>query len=160
VVEFSGKGETVINRVALLFCLLAALAFSADFTGTWKLNAAKSKFNGLPAPKELTVTYAAQGSGWRYTATGVAANGEAINRSFTYVKDGEDIKTTGFSEFDALVLHNGTAAKSTATYKRQGKVVGKATRTLSTDGKTMTIAGEFTLPDGKKATSTSVYDKQ
>ena len=140
--------------------MLASAALSADFSGTWMLNTAKSKSNGIPMPKELTVTYAAQGSGWRYTGKGIGQAGEALNRSFTYMKDGEEIKTTGWAEFDAIVLQNGNANKSTVTYKRQGKAVGTATRTLSADGKTMTINGEFTLPDGKKATATSVYDKQ
>jgi hypothetical protein len=31
---------------------------------------------------------------------------------------------------------------------------------VSADGKTMTITGEVTLPDGKKTTTVSVYDKQ
>jgi len=147
-------------RVALTLCMFASIALSADFTGTWKLNTAKSKFTGISMPKELTVTYAAQGSGWRYSAKGIGPTGEAINRSFTYVKDGEEIKTTGFADFDAIVLQNGNSEKSTATYKRQGKPVGTATRTLSADGKTMTINGEVTLPDGKKATMISVYGKQ
>ena len=123
----------MLYRFALTSLVFVSMALSADFAGTWKLNTAKSKYDGIPMPKELTVTYA---------------------------KDGEDIKTTGFAEFDAIVIQNGNAEKSIATYKRQGKPVGTATRTVSADGKTMTISGEVTLQDGKKTTTVSVYDKQ
>jgi hypothetical protein len=50
--------------VLLLAGVLAAMA--ADFTGTWKLNTAKSKAVGMPMPKEQTTIYTPKGSGyWR-----------------------------------------------------------------------------------------------
>jgi hypothetical protein len=149
----------MLYRLALTASMFVSMALSADFAGTWKLNTTKSKYDGIPMPKEMTVTYGPQGAGWRYTGKGAGANGEAINRSFTYAKDGAEIKTTGFAEFDAIVIQNGNTDKSIATYKRQGKAVGTGTRTVSADGKTMTITGEVTLPDGKKTTTVSVYDK-
>jgi hypothetical protein len=133
---------------------------SADTAGTWKLNTTRSKYDGMPGPKELTVVYTPQGSGWRYEAKGTNAAGEPINSSFTYVKDSEEIKTTGFPAWDAMVLRGANSDKATGTLLRQGKNVGRVTRTISADGKTMTIRGDVTLPDGKKATYSSVYDKQ
>ena len=150
----------MLHRLALTSLVFVSMALSADFGGTWKLNTAKSKYDGIPMPKELTVTYASQGSGWRYAAKGIGQPGKPSTGRSPMRKIGEDIKTTGFAEFDAIVIQNGNAEKSIATYKRQGKPVGTATRTASADRKTMTISGKVTLPDGKKTTMVSVYDKQ
>jgi hypothetical protein len=136
------------------------LSGAEHLTGTWKLNAAKSKYVGVPAPKEQTVTYTTQGSGWKYDAKGTSADGQPINTSFVYEKDGADSAMTGFPYGDAIVLKNGNADASTATFKRQGKVVGNAKRVVSKDGKTMTITGAVTQADGTKGTYTAVYEKQ
>lgn len=148
------------RMLALCLCLFALPAFSVDMTGTWKLNTTKSKYTGMPMPKELTVTYTPEGSGWQYAAKGTSATGEPIESGFKYAKDGEENKTTGFPNWDAIVLKNGNSDKSTATLKRGGKTVGSATRTISADGKTMTIRGKVTTAEGKEATYVSVYDKQ
>lgn len=83
-----------------------------------------------------------------------------MNSSFTYAKDNEDIKLTGFAYADTLVIRNGMADTSTGTFKREGKTVGTAKRVISKDGKTITVTGNVTLADGKKASYTSVYEKQ
>ena len=146
--------------LALALCLASATAFAVDATGTWKLNTAKSKYTGMAAPKAMTAVYTPQGSGWKYSATGTAGNGDPINSSFTYVKDGDDIAATGFPLWDGIVLKNAKAVEATGVIKRQGKAVGTLTRTISADGKTMTIRGKLTAPDGKPATYVAVYDKQ
>jgi hypothetical protein len=148
-------------RILVLSMSIVSLAYSADVvSGTWKLNTAKSKYTGVPMPKDMTVTYTPQAGGWRYEARGTSATGEAINSRFTYSKDGEDSPTTGFPNWDSISLKGGNSNKSVATLKREGKPVGTATRTISADGKAMTIRANVTLPDGKKATYVSVYDKQ
>lgn len=146
--------------LALCLCLVPAIALAVDTTGTWKLNTAKSKYTGMPAPKELTVTYAPQGSGWVYQGSGMSAMGEPIKTNFTYVKDGAEISTMGFPNWDTLVLRDGAAEKASGVMKREGKEVGTLTRTISSDGKMMTIQGKLTMPDGKKASYVTVYDKQ
>jgi hypothetical protein len=146
--------------LSLALCLLSTTAFAADTMGTWKLNTAKSKYTGMAAPKEMTVVYSPQGAGWKYSAKGTSAKGEPINSSFIYVKDGDEIATTGFPLWDGLVLTNAKAAEATGAIKRQGKAVGNLSRTISADGKTMTIRGKLTGPDGKPVTYDAVYEKQ
>ena len=150
------------RSLALSLCTLifASAALSADATGTWKLNTAKSKYTGMPAPKELTAVYTPEGSGWRYEATGMDTAGNPIKSSFTYVKDGADISTTGFPNWDTIVIHNGAANKSTVTLKRKGKKVGRVTRVIAADNKTMTLRGHATTADGKKVSYVAVYEKQ
>ena len=149
----------MLKTFALAFTLLGVAA-AVDFTGTWKLNTAKSKYEGLPMPKEQTATYTPKGTGWEYMVNGTSATGQPIHSMFTYVADGVEAKTTGFPYWDAIVTKDGKAAKSTVQLKREGKVVGNVTRVLSADGKMITLDGKVTLPDGKAATYHAVYDKQ
>jgi hypothetical protein len=143
----------------MLFATLSVAA-AADYSGTWKLNTAKSKYTGIPMPKEQTATYTPKGTGYEYVVKGTSATGQPIQSSFTYVKDGEEAKATGFPYWDSMVIKGGTSNKTTVTLKRAGKNVGTVHRTLSADGKTLTLNGTVTLPDGKKGTYLAVYDKQ
>jgi len=133
---------------------------AADFSRTWKLNTAESKAEGMAMPKEQITTYTPKGSGYEYTAKGTGADGKMISSSFTYVKDGAEVKTTGFPDWDSLAVTGGQAAKSTVQLKRGGKVIGTVTRSLSADGKSLMLNGKVTLPDGKTATYNYHYDKQ
>ena len=148
-------------RTLFAISAFTLVAFAASpVIGTWKLNTAKSKYTGIPAPKDVTVTYTPEGAGWKYNATGTGADGQPIDYSFVYAKDNEDMKFTGYPYADSISLKGGNSSSSTAAFKREGKTVGTAKRTVSKDGKTMTIVANLTLPDGKKGSYTSVYDKQ
>ena len=149
-----------MKKLALLLFAGTLAAMAVDFSGTWKLNTAKSKAEGMAMPKEQTTTYTPKGSGYEYSAKGVSATGEPIKSSFTYVKDGEEVKTTGFPMWDSLTVTGGQGAKSTVQLKRAGKVVGTVTRTVAADGKSLKLVGKVTLPDGKTATYNYHYDKQ
>jgi hypothetical protein len=151
--------RSTFSTLALLFCSLSS-ASAADFFGTWNLNLAKSKTEGMPLPKEQTVTYTAKNGGYDYVAHGTSTTGEAIHSTFTYLKDGEEIKTTGFPNWDALVVKKGMDVKTTVQLKRKGEVVGSVTRTLQPGGMVMTLVGKVTLPDGKKASYSYTYDRK
>ena len=150
----------MVKRILLLLSAFAVVAAAVDATGTWKLNTTKSNYTGLPMPKDMTVVYTPQGSGWRYEATGTSATGEPTRSSFTYVKDGEEIRTTGFPMWDGLILNGAATEKAIGTLRRGGKTVGSVTRTISSDGKVMTLRGNVMTPEGKKASYLSVYEKQ
>ena len=150
----------MLKSLALAVVAVGVAVSAVEIEGTWKLNPAKSKYTGMVGTNELTVAYTKQGNGWNYDASGTSSTGEPIKRSYTYVKDGEEAKVTGFPHWDGIVLKNAATNKSTSTYLRQGKAVGKGTRTISADGKTMTIRSTVTLPNGKKASALSVYNKQ
>ena len=150
----------MLKSLVLAVVAIGVTVSAVEIEGTWKLNPAKSKYTGMAGTKELTVAYTKQGNGWNYDASGMSSTGESIKRSYTYVKDGEEAKVTGFPNWDGIVLKNAATNKSTSTYMRQGKPVGTGTRTISADGKTITTRITVTLLNGKKATMLSVYDKQ
>jgi len=151
----------MLGRITSVFLSTAMFVIGAhNFTGTWKLDTAKSKYVDMAKPKEMTVTYTPEGSGWRYEAKGTREDGQPINSSFSYVKDNEEIKTSGFPLWDTVVLKNAQGDVATGTFKRDGKIVGNVKRTLSADDKIMTLTVTVTTPEGKKAHYTSVYIRQ
>src|SRR5437868_14417540 len=113
-------------RTLFAISAFTLVAFAASpVMGTWKLNTAKSKYTGIPAPKDVTVTYTPEGAGWKYNATGTGGDGR--DRLFVCLRqDNEDIKFTGYPYADSISLKGGNSSSSTATFKRDGKPAGTA----------------------------------
>ena len=127
--------------------------------GTWKLNSAKS--TGITLPKSETRTYAASAAGgivltWKRVGT----DGKESSVETTYKYDGKDYPVTGSPDFDALSAKRVDANTIHSTQKRTGKAVGTTTRTVSKDGKTLTLVGKLTNTKGEVVNTTLVYDRQ
>ena len=139
----------------------ASAASGADpIIGTWTVNLDKSKFHDNRAPKSMTRTYTAVAGGTEMKTTGVASDGTPISQSATLTYDGKDSPVTGSSEFDTLSLKkiNGTTVK--AQLKKDGKVVGNTTRTVSGQGKVLTLSTAMKTAKGGTAHDVAVFDKQ
>jgi len=144
----------------LIVCLAAAAVFAADaFTGTWKLNEGKSKL-GAGAVKNTTVTYEVMGDTIKVTLEGVGADGKATHDEWTGKYDGKDYPVTGNPMTDTRAYKKVNDHTLEATGKKGDKVVLTAKITVSADGKTRTVVSTQTTADGKKVTSTAVYEKQ
>jgi hypothetical protein len=129
--------------------------------GTWKLNVAKSSFAPGPGWRSQTRIYSAEpGGGVLISWTGVGAHGEAMHVSYISRLDGKDYPMTGSANYDALHAEAVDAFTVKSEEKRGGKVVGIAMRTISTDGKVMTITDEGTNRDGEKFSQVLVFDRQ
>jgi hypothetical protein len=128
--------------------------------GTWTLNLAKSKFIPGPAPKSTTRTYTQTAQGTSLTVSGVAADGSPISIQTTYNYDGKDYPYTGSPNYNSLSLKrvNGSTVKS--VLKKDGKIVGSTTRTISAHGKVMTLSTKATDVKGVAHDEVAVYDKQ
>ena len=140
-----------------------AMTQANPYVGTWKLNIEKSKFTGIPAPKSLTREVVADGAGAKYTYKGTAADGKAIDYSFSTNYDGKDGAITGSGApggADALSIKRISANKTEAIVKRDGKEIGKSAAEVSKDGKITTIRGSGKTPDGKDYSSVLVFEKQ
>lgn len=160
-----------MNKIMRLLAIGVVLAFGAAATasaasgadpiiGTWTVNLDKSKFHDNRAPKSMTRTYTAVAGGTEMKITGVASDGTAISQSGTLTYDGKDIPVTGSSEYDAFSLKktNGTTVK--AQIKKGGKVVGNATRTVSGQGKVLTLSTAMKTAKGGTTHDVAVFDKQ
>ncbi len=155
--------RTLAISTVLAFALMPA-GFAADSTdpaiGTWKLNIEKSKIAADRVPKSMTRTYAAAANGTSMTVTGVNADGSAVSQSALLTYDGKDDAFTGSPMWDTLSLKkvNGSTVKS--ELKKDGKVVGHTTRTISGQGKVLTLTTTFKSAKGGTIHETDVYDKQ
>jgi len=159
-----------MKRLIDFFVLLVAVAVVAgtlmaqtpSFVGTWKLNLAKSKYAGSPAPKSLTRTVTADDPGLKYSFEGEAADGSKISFSFTSKLDGSDAVVSGVGMpggADAVALTKLSAHKMTGVQKKSGKEIAKVSVDLSNDGKTLTVKTSGKV-DGKAVKADQVYEKQ
>jgi len=156
--------KTLFGTLALGALLsLTSLAFAADTSdpvvGTWKLNAAKSTGN-VPLPKSETRTYSAVPDGVALTYTRVGADGKESTVKATFKYDGKDYPVTGSEDFDALSAKRVDANTIDSIQKRMGKDVGTTRRSVSADGKTLTLVSKMTTPKGTNVETTTLYDRQ
>jgi hypothetical protein len=152
--------KSKVFALGLVVCLAAAAAFAADaFTGTWKLNEAKSKF-APGATKNSTVVYEATGDTVKVTLEGTSSDGKAVHSVWTGKFDGNDYPVAGNPLADTMAYKKIDDHTLHITGKKDGKVSLVAHVVISADGKTRTVTVTQTAPDGKKVDSTAVYDKQ
>lgn len=127
--------------------------------GTWKLNAAKSKFSPGPAPKSMTLTYSPAADAVKIVVQQVAADGATQKWEMTPKYDGKDYPVTGNPEADAIALGKADGLKSQSTFKKGGKIVSENVRTLSSDGKTLTIEMKGTDSQGRAVHNIQVFER-
>lgn len=129
--------------------------------GTWKLNPAKSKFSPGPAPKSMTVTYTVVGTdGVKIVVDVAPAEGDAQHWEMTAHYDGKEHPVTGNPSADTISVKRIDDRAGESTFKKDGKVTATNRRTLSADGKTLTITSSGTTPDGKPRKDVQVFEKQ
>jgi hypothetical protein len=155
-------------RTVLLGAVLAVAAVGVNWAadkadpvvGTWTLNLAKSKFNPGPAPKSQTRTYTQSDDGTSLTVTGVGADGSAMSQQSTFKYDGKPYPMSGSRDYDAITLKRVNGSTVQSTMMKGGKQVGTTTRTISAQGKVLTLETKLTGADGKAYDNVAVYDKQ
>jgi hypothetical protein len=134
---------------------------SADpVVGSWTLNVTKSKFNPGPAIKSQTRVYAHGADGTTLKVTGVAADGSQISQLSTFKTDGKDYPFSGAPNFDTISLKQVDAHTVHSTQKRKGKEVGTTNRTVSADGKVLTLASKGTDVKGVAYDDVMVFDRK
>jgi hypothetical protein len=156
--------KTLLGTLALCALLtVSSVAIAADtpdaVIGTWKLNTAKSTGN-IPMAKSETRIYTAAPGGVTVSWKRMDADGKESNVKTTFKYDGKDYPVTGSPDFDALSAKQIDANTVESVQKRMGKDVGKTTRTLSADGKTLTLASKLTTAKGTAVDTSMVYDRQ
>jgi hypothetical protein len=154
------KTKAILLILALCFVAAAVgLATDASMMGTWKLNEAKSKF-GPGAPKNSTVVYVAAGESVKVTIDGTDKDGKPTHNEWTGKFDGKDYPVTGDSNQDMRSVTKIDDHTYGFNVKKGGKVTTSGRIVVAADGKSRTVTTTGTGPDGKKVTSTTVYDKQ
>jgi len=121
--------------LCVVACLFPVLMFAqSPFDGTWKTNMAESKLS--PKPYIFSVN---QGM----------YNCETCVPKITVKADGQDQAVTG-QPYDSISVQVADPNSIHVITKKGGKTTSDSTRTLSAEGKTLTIAGTNYPPDGSQ----------
>jgi hypothetical protein len=153
--------KSLLVGTVLAIGATAVAAGTADpVVGTWVLDVAKSKFSPGPGPKSQTRTYTATADGIELVVTGTAADGSAVSQKSSYKYDGNDYAISGSSSYDTLSLQKIDDNNVESVQKKAGKAVGKTTRTVSKDGKVLTLASKGTGASGAAYDDVLVFDRK
>ena len=155
-----GKLAFVAMLMMLPWAAPAAWAQDSDpGIGTWKLNLAKSKYKPGPPPQSLVVKFEPAGKGVKTTSEFVNAQGEKTSSVYTAYYDGKDYPITGSKIVDTVALKKLGGGKIERVDKKGGKLVQTFVRSVSADGKTMTITHKGTNPKGESFDNVLVLEK-
>lgn len=152
------------RMIAALTIGIAAAAVTVaqtdPFAGTWTLNVAKSTYDPGPVPKGGTVTFTTTGKSVKAVIDGVAGTGEKMHWEYSAALDGKDHPMTGSPDGDTIALKALGANSIETTYKLKGKVTVVNVRTVSADGKTLTVTTKGTNAQGQKVNNVQVFEKK
>jgi hypothetical protein len=151
-----------MRRIALLVLLVSAVVTlrAADLViGTWQLNVVKSKYDPGPPPRSQTRTYVEDKDGIKAVSTTVYKNGNSDTVHYPANFDGKEHPVAGSPDIDGIIMKRVDDFTSESTLTHAGKVTGTTRRTVSRDGKTMTITFKGTGPTGEQVSNTTYYEK-
>ncbi len=142
----------------VLVMSLSLFAAESPFSGTWKLNLAKSKTTP-PAPKSDVAVVDADDNGLKLNEDVITDKGEALKISYEAKFDGKEYPVTGDPSSDSVSYQRINANTLKGQTKKAGKVVTDATIVVSKDGKITTV--KYTDHSQEKPLKgIGVYDKQ
>jgi hypothetical protein len=154
--------KLVAIAVGVLIVMLgvAVSVASADqFSGTWKLNAAKSKYATGQAPQALTLKVESDADSYKLTGDGTDSAGKPLHAEYSAKFDGKDYPAkTPYG--DTVSLKRIDANTIESTNKKDGKVTVTVTTVISKDGKTRTSTFKGKDAEGHEINNVAVYDKQ
>jgi hypothetical protein len=156
------------RSLAMLVMMLLVVAFAVNFaaaaadpqSGTWKMNAAKSKYSPGPGPKSLTVKVEADEKQVKLNADGINGDGSEIHVAYTAKFDGKDYPATGIPNADAVSAKRLKDGSIQSQQKKGGQVVMTITTVVSKDGKTRTSTWKGKDAQGRDVNNVVVLDKQ
>ena len=160
-----------MNRRVSLLLVIATLmglailpepgfAQNDPFLGVWQLNVAKSSYP-RPAPKSQTMYLWEDAAKNRQNAqVTISAEGVPSAVVFTHTYDDKPRPTPGARGYDASAYARVDARTINARYLQGETLIGTAAWTVSSDGKTLTMAVTNIEPNGRRTEEVRIYDKQ
>jgi hypothetical protein len=165
------KSLVVAFALLVLVQVSTTVAFAADmFSGTWKLNLAKSTYKPGPPPKEPTISRyeATKDGGMKLMSDGITAGGKPAHSEYTFQFDGKDYP--GIQTLDGKPNENSAEQTISAkkiddytiefTFKKRGMVTATAKAVISKDGKTETYTTTSTTREGEDMINVTIWEKQ
>ncbi len=158
-----GQMQTMIKTllVGAILAIGTGTALAADSViGTWKLNLANSTFSPGPAPKSQTRTYTESAQGITVTIKTTTADGKESTQNASLKYDGKPYAVSGNPDSDMVSVTRVDALTVNITQTKAGATVSTGVRTVSKDGKTLTLAQKGTHASGGKYDDVLVFDRQ
>ena len=153
------KARTIVLTAALCFIGVGVCFAQNPFMGTWILNETKSTL-APGMPKNNTVVYEAEGINVKVTIDGTDGAGNPTHNEWTGKFDGKDYPVKGDPNSDSRSYTRKGIHELDFTMKNGTKITTTGRIVASDDGKSRTVTSSGTDAQGKKFTSTAVYDKQ
>jgi len=155
------KRKLIVIGIVAWCWALGTPSTAADLTtGTWKLNAAKSKYTPVEQARYETVTIEAVGDSMKVTLDGTDSAGKKVHAEWTGKYDGKDYPVSGSPDIELLAYKKVDDHNYESSNKQGGKMTVTAKIVYSADGKTRTVTSSGINSKGQKITGTAVYDKQ
>lgn len=143
------------------FCLAVAVLMTAaqtahitPFTGTWKMNLGKSRFQPGPPFQSFTITFTPDGTR-HLDLTG--ADGHNVQIALPW-SDGREVAVTGMESAMATSKIHGRTFHD--LWKQNGKVIEDVHGAVSPDGKTLRTIVDATDQRGHRYHNRLVFEKQ
>lgn len=135
---------------AMLFAFVPAASAAPDFSGNWKINAAKTDVGPLPAPEKYEQKIEHNDPSLKFTINQANQMGE-FTSDHTYTTDGaECVNKIRGNEMKSKVTWEGEKLKFESKMNFQGNEVSFLDKwSLSADGKVMTIERHIASPQGE-----------
>ncbi len=149
----------VLASLALLLCAALAQA-KPDFTGDWKLDAAKSDFGQMPAPQSMVQKVTHSEPNLKVVSTQVSSRGEFTSER-NYTTDGKEcVNKMRNTEVKSTLKWDGDTLVINSKFSFQDNEITTTERwSLSGDGKVLTVKSHFSSPQGE-GDSTRVLVRQ
>lgn len=140
---------------------LAAGHRSDPVVGTWKLNAARSKFISGPTLRSDQRIYEESSDGrMKVTLRSITGDGKETTLTRTFRQDGKDYPVNDSSGVDSISETRVDDLTATYVEKKAGKAMLTGRRVLSKDGKILTVSEAGADGAGGRIRRTLVYDRQ
>jgi hypothetical protein len=133
-------------------------ALSADWSGTWKLNVAKSKLGAHPGQWSETRTYAVDGKKITLDGKGMTSAGKTMHISYAGSVDGKAIAMMGNPIGDRIAMTMVTPREIKSKVTLHGKPSASAVSDLSADGKRIMLRRHAIVGSAPRDV-TMVFDK-
>ena len=153
------KTRAIVLSVVVCFIVVAVCFAQNPFMGTWKLNEAKSKL-APGAPKNNKVVYETEGIDFKVATDGIDGAGNSTHSEWTGKFDGKDYPVKGDPNQDSRSYKRKGIHELDFRVKKGTQVTTTGRIVVSDDGKSRTVTSRGTDAQGKKYTSTAVYDQQ
>ena len=161
------------ERRILVFAAVVVIAVTASgllaqnnpFVGTWKLNAAASKYTTGVAPKEITATIQMLGDQDQVTENGTAADGSHISLKYAFPDKGGPGKVLAGgnlakSPFDGVSGKRIEDDTFEVSFMKRGKEMLQNQFVVSKDGKTLRETVRGFVPLGNPVSGVLVWERQ